>query len=325
MMGEKEQIINITVLGTVSFTLFLLVIFLSCVVCYQRHIRKMCPNCTAGDTPISESTKKSPDYNSRDPKHTLFPYPSPIPDSLPFPDDRLPLPYTRPAYNQLVPYSHSHMIPGHPPFSTNRTIISSPLPPVPGQLPNPISIILLHIGYMYWDAKASDTTFLSSVQQILIRVLEEPEVISNHGARAFVKHLRDEIMAFADELREQRCRGVLSQQPTISSNGSIDNSIKLVDDSAERMKKSSNEKVKLQQNKSKGGTKSVNELGSGTTDCCSQMNAEATLEDLKIEETDGGVVHELEDTITTMKHLASVLTSWISVHDNVDKSDQVKT
>ena len=274
MMGEKEQIIIITVLGTVSFILYLLVIFLSCVVWYQRHIRKMCPNCTAGDTPMSETTKKSPDYNSQDPKHILIPNPSPFPGPLP-------LPYTRsivPAYNQSVPYSRSHMIPGYPPFSTNRTMISSPLPPVPGQFPNPISIILLHIGYMYWDAKALDTTLLSSVQQILIRALEEPEVISNHGARSFVEHLRDEIMAFADELRKQRCCGWLSQQPTISSNGFIDNSIELVDDSAERMKKSSNETIKLQQNKSKGGTKSVNELGNGTTDCCSEMNAEVTLE-----------------------------------------------
>ena len=196
MLGEKEQIIIITVLGTISFTLFLLVIFLSCVVCYQRHNGKMCPNCRA--LQVSESTKHSPDCNSRDSKPTSI----------------------------------------------------FPLPSASGQFPNPISIILLLVGYMYWNDEESDTmtTLLSSLQQILIRVLEKPEVISNDGATAYVKHLRNEIMGFADKWREQRCRVLFSRQTTISSSSFTDKSsyiIELVDDTEERMKMSSNERVKF--------------------------------------------------------------------------------
>ena len=365
MLGEKDQIIIITVLAIVSFTLFLLVIFLSCVVCYQRRIGKMCRNCKEGHTVLS------PDSNSRDPKPTSTSDLSPNPDPSP-------LPYTRsvvPVKNPSIPYPHPHMTLNHPLFTTNCTIIPFPLSSAPGQSPNRVSVIFLLVGYMYWNAEASDTvaTLLSSLQHILIRVLEEPEVISNDDAMTCVKRLHNEIMGFAVKWREQRCRGWFSHQTTISSNDFIDKNsyhIELVDDTAERMKKSSNERVKFQQNKSKGGTNCVNELSKENgnqnmrrktkerdlftepqhvtktcarsilkrqvniseddkdrpIDCLSQEIGEVTIEDLEIEdETDGGGVHEVEDTIKTMKHLVSVLTRWISAHDNVDEPDQVKT
>ena len=191
-----------------------------------------------------------------------------------------------PSYSPSKPYPHPYMTSGHPLSSTNCTIIPSPLLPAPGQCPNPVSAILLHIGHMYWSAEASDTTLLSSLQQILIRALEEPAVISNYDARTCVKHLRDEIIAFADELREQRCRGGFSRQTTISGENSS-YSHELVDDTAERTNK-----VTVETDETDGGA----------------------IQEVKNNECE----------VKTMENLVCVLTRWISVHDDVDEADHLE-
>ena len=272
-IGEIELVIFIAVLGALSLLLLLVVMILSCVVCYLRHNNKMCTKCKR--------------------KHQLLPSDSQSTDSS---DDSIPQPkpptmtisppkFVRqntivPAYSPSKPYPHPYMAPGHPLSSTNCTIIPSPLLPAPGQCPNPVSAILLHIGYMYWNAEASDTTLLSSLQQILIQALEEPAVISNYDARTCVKHLRDEIIAFADELREQRCRIGFSRQATISGENSS-YSHELVDDTEERTN-------------------------------------EVTVEVLGNEETDGGATQNTECEVKRMENLVGVLTRWISVHDDVE-------
>lgn len=293
--GEGELIIVVAVLGTLSLFLLLIVMILSCVVCYLRHNNKMCTKCKIKHKLLPLDSQSS---NSSD---DSIPQPQPPAITISPPNIETPPNIERqnsvvPAYVPSKPYPHPHMTPGHPFSSTNCTIIPSPLPPAPGQCPNPISAILLNIGYLYWNAEASDTTLLSSLQQILVRVLEEQAVISNYDARTYVKHLRDEIIGFTDELRERRCRGRFSRQTTISGrNYNSENSScsELVDDLAERMKE-------------------TNEVAS---------------KDLEIEETDGGAVQEVGNTeceVKTMTNIVCVLTRWISVHDDVDEADHLE-
>ena len=287
-MGEIDLIIVIAVLGALSLFLLLIVMILSCVVCYLRHNNKMCNKCKHKLLPLDSQSSNSSDDS----------IPQPQPPTITIsPPNIVRGNSVVPAYVPSKPYPHPYMTFCHPLSSTNCTIVPSPLPPAPGQCPNPISAILLNIGYLYWNAEVSDTTLLSSLQQILIRALDEPEVISNDDAMTCVKQLRNEIMDFADKFREQRRRGGFSRQTTISSrNCNSENcscSLESLDDTAERMNRTN----------------------------------EMALENLEIEDTDGGAVQEGENTeceVKTMTNIVCVLTRWISVHEDVEEADYLE-
>ena len=87
--------------------------------------------------------------------------------------------------------------------------------------PNPVSTILIRVAHLYWSQELTETTILSSLQHVLIEVLQDKRMASTPEMKSCIKELRDEIIYFAEvyEMQNQQKMCKYSRQNTYTVEG----------------------------------------------------------------------------------------------------------
>ena len=82
-------------------------------------------------------------------------------------------------------------------------IIPCQVPLDPVEYPNPVSFILFKVASMYWNTKPSDCSLMGSLEQVLIRMLDDDDLMIDNETMNCIKKLRDGVQEFHDRLREE--------------------------------------------------------------------------------------------------------------------------
>lgn len=204
--------------------------------------------------------------------------------------------------------------------------LSSPL--IHDQFPNPVAAILIKIGYLYRNSELTDTTFIKTLQHILVDVLDDCNIISSPEAVNCVCQLRDEIQKYNDQMRRRQfsrpCE--YSRQATIGSThrGSLESTTPViveVEDSSPPLQSTSapSPSTYLQvKAECRRGNYSGKKKSKGSNEGATLLSVQPKVEEGDVDETDGGSTGG--STGESLEKIEEVLDDFIKKIENMKKA-----